>query len=124
MFVRDYAKLFALVCFFLPFTGCSNTEISAIQISPATQSLTVGQGVQFTASGYIGHGTKSASYQDITSQVTWTSSTPAVATVNSSGLATAVGAGTTTITANMPGTTGAKATPVSYTHLTLPTIYS
>ena len=110
MFSRGFFKVFALICLLLSFTGCLNTEISAIQISPATQSLTVGQAVQFTASGYIGHGTKSASYQDMTSQVTWTSSTPAVATVNSSGLATAVGAGTTTITASMPGATGAKAT--------------
>ena len=110
MFVRDCSKILGLICLILPFTGCTNTEVSAIQISPATQSLAVGQTVQFTASGYIGHGTKSASTQDVTSQVTWTSSTPAVATVNASGLGTAVGAGTTTISASMPGTSGATAT--------------
>jgi uncharacterized protein YjdB len=87
MFSRGFFKVFALICLVIPFTGCTNTEVSAIQISPATQSLAVGQTVQFTASGYIGHGTKSASTQDVTSQVTWTSSTPAVATVNASGLA-------------------------------------
>ena len=110
MFSRGFFKVFALICLVIPFTGCTNTEVSAIQISPATQSLAVGQTVQFTASGYIGHGSHTASAQDVTSQVTWTSSTPAVATVNASGMATAVGAGTTTISASMPGTSGATAT--------------
>jgi hypothetical protein len=50
MFVRDCSKILGLICLILPFTGCTNTEVSAIQISPATQSLAVGQTVQFTAS--------------------------------------------------------------------------
>ena len=96
--------------FVLPFTGCSNTQVGSIQISPASQSLTVSQTVQFTATGIIGHGSHPTSSQDVTSLATWTSSTPGVATVNSSGLATAVSAGTTTIMASMPGSASATAT--------------
>lgn len=96
--------------FVLPFTGCSNTEVGSIQISPATQSLTVGQHVQFSATGVVGHGSHPTSSQDVTSLVTWSSSTADVATVDSSGLATAVSAGTTTIMASMPGASSATAT--------------
>lgn len=94
----------------VPFTGCNNTEVGTIQVSPAVQSLTVGQHVQFSATGIIGHGSHPSSSQDVTGLVTWASSTPAVATVNSSGLATAVSAGTTTITASMPGAASTTAT--------------
>jgi uncharacterized protein YjdB len=90
--------------------GCSNTEVGYIQISPATQSLAAGQTVQLTATGIIGHGTHPTSSQDVTNQVIWTSSTPAVATVSSSGLSTAVSIGTATISASMAGSTGATAT--------------
>ena len=50
---------------------------------------------------------------DITSSVTWSSSVPSVATINASGVATAVGPGTTTITAGgtaYNGPTSASAT--------------
>jgi hypothetical protein len=90
--------------------GCSNTEVGYIQVSPAAQSLAAGQTVQFTAAGITGHGTHPTSSQDVTNQVIWTSSTPAVATVSSSGLSTAVSIGTATISASMAGSTGATAT--------------
>jgi hypothetical protein len=61
--------------------------------------------VQFTAIGTYGNANH-LSTQDITSLVTWTSSTPSVATVNASGVATAVSAGSTTITANATGFAG------------------
>jgi uncharacterized protein YjdB len=57
----------------------------------------VGVPQQFTATGTYSDGT---SY-DITTQVTWTSSNTSVATVNSSGLATAISGGTATITATL-----------------------
>jgi hypothetical protein len=66
--------------------------------------------VQLTATGTIYHGSHPSSTQDVTGQAAWASSTPTVATVNSSGLATAVGAGTTTISATVAGTSGATAT--------------
>jgi hypothetical protein len=59
----------------------------------------VGQTAQFTATGTYGNANH-LSTQNITGLVTWTSSVPAVASVSASGVATAVNAGTTTITAN------------------------
>jgi uncharacterized protein YjdB len=90
----------------LPFTGCGSAEVDSIQISPASQVLAAGQTVQFSATGSYGHGTHPSSTKDVTSLVTWSSSSPAVATVSSTGLATGVAAGTTTITASMQGFTG------------------
>lgn len=89
-----------LVGLVLVFTSCTKPSgLDSIQISPATQSLTVGQTVQFSVTGTFGNA-KSPTTQNVTSGVTYTSSSPSVATVNTAGLATAVGAGTTTITAN------------------------
>jgi hypothetical protein len=80
--------------------GCGNpTGLDSIQVSPASQVLTVGQTAQFTATGTFGNANH-PSTQNITGTVTWSSSTPSVATVNSSGVATAVSTGTTTITAS------------------------
>ena len=45
--------------------------------------------------------------RDITASVTWSSSTPSVATIDATGLVTAVGTGTTTITAAAAGAFGA-----------------
>jgi hypothetical protein len=91
--------------------GCgSNTDVSTIQITPATQALAAGQTAQFTATGMIAHGKHPPTTQDVTSQVTWSSSATGIATVSASGLATAVAAGTTTITASMLGAASATAT--------------
>jgi uncharacterized protein YjdB len=83
----------------LSIAGCASSGLDSLLVTPSTQSLTVGQTAQFIATGTYGNSTK-ATTQTITTGVTWTSSAPAVATVNSSGMATAVGAGTTTITAS------------------------
>src|SRR5438309_6986414 len=81
---------------------CSNTGLDSIQISPTSQALTVGQTAQFSVVGTFGNA-KNATKQDITGGVTYSSSAPSVATVNASGMATAVGAGSTTITASAAG---------------------
>jgi hypothetical protein len=91
--------------------GCSNPSgLDSIQVTPATQSLTVGQTAQLTAIGTYGNASH-PSKQNITTAVTWSSNTPAVATVSATGLVTAVEAGTTTITADSEGFNG----PVSST---------
>lgn len=110
MFGRNCFKMLGLICIALPIAGCVNTEVSSLQITPATQTLAVGQTVQFSATGTIAHGSHPSTTQNVTDQVTWSSSTPSVATVNSSGMATAVSAGSATISASMPGTEGATAT--------------
>ncbi|MGB0080595.1 MAG: Ig-like domain-containing protein, partial [Terracidiphilus sp.] len=99
--------LTGLVALALPFAGCTNPLVDSLAVSPATQSLGVGQTVQFTATGTIGHGSNHPSTtQDDTDSATWTSSTPAVASVSATGVATALTAGTTNITATMNGYTG------------------
>jgi uncharacterized protein YjdB/uncharacterized protein YcfL len=91
----------------LPFMGCeAPASLSSIQINPSTQTIAAGGTTQFTAIGTYTHGTHPAETEDITSQVTWASSTAGVATIASSGLATGVGAGTTNITASAAGFTG------------------
>lgn len=100
------SRLILVLAMALPFTGCSNTLVSSINLSPTAQTLSVGQTVQFSATGNINHGSHPPSTQDVTNVVTWTSSAPAVATVSATGLATALSAGTTSITAQMSGFNG------------------
>lgn len=93
-------KVLSFACLVLFFAGCGNPSgLDSVQVTPAAQSLTVGQTAQFTAVGIYGNASHSST-KNITSAVTWASSIPAVATVSASGIATAVSAGTTTITAS------------------------
>jgi len=76
--------------------GGGNSDIASIAIIPGTQSVaSPTQTSQFIA---IGTNTTGAT-ENITSSVVWSSSSTQVATINLSGLATAVNQGTTTITA-------------------------
>ena len=70
--------------------------LSAIAITPSTISIQVGTTQQFSATA--GYGPQSI--QDITSAATWSSSSPSVAVVSSSGLVKALSTGTTTISAS------------------------
>jgi hypothetical protein len=98
MFELRCVRGLLLLCVGTALIGCANSGLDSIQVTPATQSLTVGQTTQFNAMGTYGNAAHPTT-KNITSGVTWTSSTPSVATVSASGVATAVGAGTTTITA-------------------------
>jgi len=71
-------------------------SVVAISVSPSNPSIQLNATQQFTATGAFGDGTN----RDVTSSVTWTSSSSNVATINSSGLAMAVATGQTTITAS------------------------
>jgi uncharacterized protein YjdB len=106
MLGRFSARALFFVALALPFAGCSNPLVDEIAISPTTASISVNQTVAFTAVGLTGHGDHPGTVSNITDQVTWSSSTPAVATINASGVATGVAAGTTTITATINGYTG------------------
>jgi hypothetical protein len=64
-------------------------------VSPPVGSIGVGQTEQFTATGTYSNLTT----KDLTDNVTWSSSTPATATVSSAGLATGLAAGGAVITA-------------------------
>ena len=94
--------------------------LSSITISSATTTIALGTTQQFFATGNFSDGTT----QDITASVLWTSSDSAVATISitgpTTGLATAVGAGTTTITAALGLVTNTATLTV--TNATLSTI--
>ncbi|MBS1866296.1 MAG: beta-propeller fold lactonase family protein, partial [Acidobacteria bacterium] len=79
-------------------SGGGGKTLSSIAVTPAAPAnLKVGATQQFTATGTFSDSTTA----DITSTVTWTSGTPATATISAAGLATGVAAGTTAITAKM-----------------------
>ncbi|HYL54097.1 MAG TPA: Ig-like domain-containing protein, partial [Gemmatimonadales bacterium] len=86
----------------------SSTPVASVAVSPTTASLSVGQTAQLTAT------TKDANGNILTGRpVTWSTSNGSVATVSSSGLVTAAGAGSATITATSEGKTGTAAVTVT-----------
>lgn len=101
--------------------GCTNpAQVDSISVTPATDSIDVSQTLQFTATGTYNHAAPHPpTQQNVTDSVTWTSSNSQVATISSSGLATAVGSGTTTITASINGFTGLLTSTATLT-VTLP----
>jgi Bacterial Ig-like domain (group 2) len=82
-------------------TGLTVTAVTlvSIAITPANTSVMNGATLQFTATGTYSNN----STENLTGSVTWTSSSAAVATISSSGLATGVGGGTTSIGAALSG---------------------
>jgi trimeric autotransporter adhesin len=80
----------------------TNATPTSITVSPSSASIAVGSAQMFTARGAFSDG----SIMEITSQVAWTSSTPAVATVGAQGGTRALASGTTTISASTDGVTG------------------
>ena len=84
-------------------------SLTVIAIAPNPASLIVGATQQFTATGTYNDG----STANVTSLASWTSSTPSVATINSTGLATGVASGSTTITASLGGVSAAAAVTVA-----------
>jgi hypothetical protein len=76
-----------------------NRVITSLAVSPKPVTKTTGQTQQFTATATSNDG----STADVSSIVTWSSSNPAIVTVNNTGLATAVAPGVATITASGAG---------------------
>jgi type IV pilus assembly protein PilY1 len=74
----------------------------SITVTPANQTIDVGQTEQYTATGTYSDG----STLNLTAEVTWTSTTTSVATIASGGLASAVAAGSTTIGATLDSVSG------------------
>ena len=78
----------------------TSATLKSIAVTPANRSIAAGTPLQFTAAGTFSDGTT----QDVTAGVGWASSQTSVATISSStGLATAVAAGATQITATQGG---------------------
>ena len=83
--------------------------LQSIAVTPANPSIAKGTTQQFTATGTYSDN----STQDLTTQVTWASSTTSVATISSGGLATGAGLGTTTVSAAQGGITGSTGLTVT-----------
>jgi uncharacterized protein YjdB len=88
--------------------------ISAISVTPEGMTLPIGIGQQFTATAIYSDGSSA----DLTNGVLWTSSTPTVATIDSTGLASMLGAGTTTVTATVGSLTDSTSVTVVAANLT------
>jgi hypothetical protein len=71
--------------------------LTNITVTPVNPTVLAGGTQAFTATGKY----SDASIRDVTSQVTWTSSSTGVATINGSGLATGVATGSTSIVASI-----------------------
>jgi hypothetical protein len=82
------------------FTPSTTASLASIAVTPNNNpTVNVGGMQQFTAIGTY----SDSSMQDISTQVTWTSTNQLAATINGTGLATGVGAASTTISAALSG---------------------
>jgi len=96
----------------------TNATLQSIAISPPATSVAPGGTQSFTAIGTFSNGTT----QDISSDVTWTSSNTAVATIGEqTGVALGLGSGTTQITASL-GTLSSAAAKLTGTNATLQSV--
>lgn len=108
----------------------TNAQLTGIQVTPSSPNLVKGATVQLSATGTY----TDSSQQDVTSQVTWSSSDSAVATVGngtgSAGTVSGTGTGQATVTAalgSVQGTTTVSVTadpnaPVSLTAVAQPDV--
>ena len=91
----------------------SAAVLQSIAVSPASPTVPKGETEQFTATGTYSDN----STQNLTSQVTWVSATPSVATISdasgSQGLATGVALGPSTISATLNGVAGSTVLTVN-----------
>ncbi len=98
--------LIMAVVVLLPSCG-AESSLESIQVIPGAQAtIQTGQQVQFKAIGTYHHSNQSTSTSDLTAQVKWVSSNDSAVTINSTGLATGVAAGSATITADMHASSG------------------
>lgn len=110
--MRDRSLLGAMVLIGLviPLTSCtSSPSLTSIVVSPSTMNFGgAGLTTQLTATGYYTHPGHPAITKDITTQVTWASSTTECVTVSSTGLITSGGnvCSNILVTASMPGFNG------------------
>lgn len=84
--------------------GMCKPTLQSISVTPASPSIAVGLSQQFDAVGTYSDSTA----HDLTSSATWNSSSPAVATVNGNGQATAVAIGNVAITATLGAEKGSS----------------
>jgi Bacterial Ig-like domain (group 2) len=110
-FMRDRSFLGALLLVgaLVPLTSCTvSNKLTSIVVSPATLSATAGVTWQFTAIGYYTRPDHATRTKDITSEVTWASSSAQMVTVSNTGFASVTGIsyGNTVISASAQGFKG------------------
>ncbi|MGA1982199.1 MAG: Ig-like domain-containing protein [Acidobacteriaceae bacterium] len=106
--------LFLALPIVLLLAGCNALKTITITPAAGTVVLTaVGQTAQYIASGQSQMGTGLPTTSNVTGAVTWSVTNPSVATINSSGLATALGGGYTQIIAESNGITATSDLTVS-----------
>lgn len=105
---RDFlSRVLLLIAVALPIAGCTNSQVDQLVVTPNAITMGIGATAQLTATGIYGHGSNHPSTtQDLTDQVTWTTTSINVATVSPTGLVTATGPGLIQITASIHGFTG------------------
>jgi len=106
MFDRVKSGALLLVGIVLPIMGCGSSEVDSLQVTPTSITMAIGTTAQLKATGVYGHGTGPSTTQDLTNQVTWSTTSVDVATVSSTGIVTATGPGLIQITASIKGFTG------------------
>lgn len=87
--------------------------VTGLTVAPGSASIATGASTGLTATAAYSDGT----HVDVTTQATWTSSNPAVATVASDGAATGLAPGATQITASYGGLKATAALPVGAAQL-------
>jgi trimeric autotransporter adhesin len=80
----------------------TNAALTTIAVTPPNAVISVGGAQSLTAKGTFSDG----SVITITNQVSWSSTNPSVATINSSGSASGIAAGTSTVSASLNGVSG------------------
>lgn len=116
-------SIFFLVIMAIILGGCDSSSsagsdkdndeatLVSMSVTPDTPSVTEGETQQFTAEGTDSEGAS----QELTEDVQWTSSDTSVATIDDTGLATALKAGTTTIKATSGDISGSTVMTVTDT---------
>lgn len=84
-------------------------QLSSIAVTPGNATLAAGSVQQYRATGTFSDGSSS----DVTQTASWSSSQPAVATIDTTGLATGVAAGSTTISASSGSVSGSASLSVT-----------
>jgi uncharacterized protein YjdB len=96
----------------------TSAKLIAIVVTPSNPSIADGSTIQLMATGAFSDGTT----QDLTNQVSWTSSSDTMATVSSGGLVTGTGVGSAIITATQAGVSGTTTVTVTAAVLTSITV--
>jgi alpha-tubulin suppressor-like RCC1 family protein len=84
--------------------SAKHNDVAAVTVTPATNTIAIGASVQLKATAYNATGSVLSK-----ATFTWTTTNSAVATVSATGLMTAIGQGSATITATSGGVAGSAA---------------